>query len=363
MSSATNLTLMNLPKTPKELESSQIEKQNYPCLPTQLMLRVFSYLDILNLSKCSLVNHQWKRWSSDKTLWKNLIAKFDISQWAPQTYMGVAWKYRDLALSFSKSFLFGAAITCCETGMKHGDSIGGPHTLRDICRRACQIKDYKTALECQQLAKQLLASAGNLAMSDIIHFQTRAANFLENSEKLIESSLNLIEEDRDLGLEALVTIAKKFASLQMFDKAMQYTQLATNVRDSKKCSRSGEHIDIQPFREMGKHMLSLNQCNLAEECAKKIGRNNFAKELFADIIIKQIQEENFINERLLAEIEFDTIPWERACEGLVFGLIDKARYEEAQKIANLRLQSNFGNSRFTEKLRHKLMSLGMFADH
>ena len=57
------------------------------------------------------------------------------------------------------------------------------------------------------------------------------------------------------------------------------------------------------------------------------------------------------------------MPWITASEGLVFGLIDNGRYDEAQKIAKSRLQATwvFGKHEFKYKLEKKLLNLGINA--
>lgn len=353
------------PKTPMEFIKSEIEKRNPPKLPSELMLYIFSFLDVRSLSRCSLVDQRWKQLSSDRILWTNIFEKTDLSHVRTQrSFMSEAWRYRDLTLNFSGSNRFEPAIAACEKCAQL-DAYNGAYGFRDLCKKACEVKDYKTAMKCQKLAKQYYADAGNEAMSFLIKSQVEDLNFLEHSEALIQLSVELIDEDREFGLQALITVAKKFADLQMFKEAMKYTQLGRTLRDSRHCSRRRNHNDdIHPFNEMGKHMLSLRQYKLSEECARKLDKQyHYPEEFYSDIIVKQIQEENFVNEALFSEIRPETKSWITASEGLVFGLIDNGRYDEAQKIAKSRLQATWGfrKHEFKHKLEKKLLSLGINA--
>lgn len=365
MSSSMSMALIpyTRPKTPSEFIKSEIEKKNPPNIYIELMIHIFSFLDVRSLSRCSLVDKQWKLLSSDKILWSNIFRKTNLSHVKTEnSFMSEAWRYRDLSLIFSQSKRFGSAIAACEKCAQL-DAHNGAYSFRDLSKMACEAKDYKTALRCQQLAKQYYADAGNEAMSFFIKSQVKELNFLENSESLIQLSVDLINEDREFGLLALITVAKKFADLQMFDEAMKYTQLGRSLRDSRRCTRGRNHNDdIHPFVEMGKHMLSLKQYKLAEECARKLDEKYYHPDwLYSDIIVKQMQEENYVNEALFFEIGTETSPWIKASEALVFGLIDNERYVEAQKIAKSRLQAtwDFGKHDFSYRLERKLFSLGI----
>jgi hypothetical protein len=57
-------------------------------LPQELNFEIFSYLDEIELARCSLVNKTWKGLASDEALWKALIPKiaFGKTQW--EKYFG-----------------------------------------------------------------------------------------------------------------------------------------------------------------------------------------------------------------------------------------------------------------------------------
>lgn len=47
-------------------------------LPSEMILKIFSYLNVLDLGRCSLVNRQWSLISNDKTLWLKLLKKHEV---------------------------------------------------------------------------------------------------------------------------------------------------------------------------------------------------------------------------------------------------------------------------------------------
>lgn len=368
MSSQMNMAIIpyTAPKTPEEFIRSEFEKRTLPSLENRLWLNIFSYLNLQSLAGCSEVDRCWKQLSSDRALWSPIFENTDLSHVkTPYSSISPSWKYRNLALSFTSSDRFGAAIAACEKAAKL-DNINGAYGLRDICKQASKVKDYKTAIQCQQLAKQYHPDAGDEAMSFLIQSQVKDANFIENSEKLLQLSLALINEDREFGFQALMPVVKKCADLGMFEKAMEYTRIGQTLGNLKTCSRPRDHSDdIDPFREMSCHMLSLKQYKLSEECARKLDTNRYHPEsLFADIIFKQIEEENFFNELLIAELKPGTLFWVKAYNGLVFGLLDHERYEEAKKYAQSRLQapSEFGKFDFIVELKKKFADLKMDVD-
>lgn len=363
-------SISHLPKEIISQNSLEIEKNNVPNLPSELIKILFSFLDAKSLSICSLVSLEWKQFSSDKELWSKIFENFDLYQLQNYFFnMDKVEEYRKLSVKLTPSNRFGAAIAACEKSAKldaHTDACGFrdiSYAFRDISEVACKVKDYKTAMHCQMLAQQYFAVVGHEAMSLIIKCQVADANFLENSDRLINMAIALIDGDREFGLQALIAIAKKFADLQMFDEAMKYTQLGRTLRSSRNCRRGrDQRDDIHSFTEMGKHMLSLKQYKLSEECARKLDPHYFYPEwLYADILVKQIQEENFVNESLFSKIKFGTAHWITASEGLVFGLIDHGRYEEAKNIAKLRLKVewSFGMPQFEKRLNEILTKLEM----
>lgn len=323
-----------------------------------ITLNIFAYLDLRSLARSALVCRNWKDISGDVSLWREILNKTDLSfVKTPNSFMSIAWKYRDISLIFINSRRFYPAIEACKISAKH-DSRNGAYGFRDLCQKACDMNRYDIALKCQQLATYYCADAGNSAMRYFINSQSAESDFLEIYQQLIEMSVNLIDDDREYGLESLMEIAKKLADLNKFDEAMQYTQLARTLRDSRDCDRRRNHSDdIHPFKFMGKHMLSLKQYKLAEECARKIDVKHYHPEwLYAEIIVKQIQEENFVNDRLFSEIKSGTAPFIMAAEGLVFGLITYGRYDEAKSFAKLRMQLDwaYGKHGFECKIKEKL---------
>lgn len=350
----------NIYTSSKNLGES-IEKIKLPKLVNELILHIFSFLDVQSLNRCFLVSHKWKMLSSDRVLWNKIFEDFDLSKFKIKLFfMNEAWQYRSLSISFNESNCFGAAIAAAEKCAKF-DAIKAAYAFKEICQKACEVKDYKTASQCQKLSKQHFADAGNLAMSFLIKSRVENADFLDHCEKLVELSLSLIDQDREFGLQALLAIAKKLADLSMFEKAIDYTELATALRGSRSCNRARNKCnDVHPFLQMAEYMIYLKQYVLAEECAKKADQNDYdCQWIYADIVIQQIQEENFVNESLFSKLETETMPWMKASEALVFGLIDNNRYCEAQKIAKSILQAtwDFGKSKFKRKLEEKLVTL------
>lgn len=342
---------------------NQLLKDPASVLPYELMLRIFSLLDLKGINRCSLVCKKWRQISAEESLWVIIFNSTDLSHLKTElSFINKSWIYRDLASIFKQSGRFRMAIAACEKCASI-DAHNGAYGFRDLSKTACTNKDYKAAAEFQQLAKKHHADAGSDAMSYFIKCQVADSNFLEASEQLIAMSVALIDEDREFGLQALMTIAEKFANLQLFDEAMECTQQARTLGDSKVCKRARDHSDgVHPFVEMGKHMLSLKQYKLAEECARKLEASFYHPEsLYSDIIIKQATEENFINEPLLAELKPETLPWTTAYEGLVFALIEHKRFDEAQIFAKTRLQTkwDYNLREFRSKLRVKLSNLSI----
>jgi tetratricopeptide (TPR) repeat protein len=327
-------------------------------MPDDITSTVFSFLDLNSLARCSIVSKQWKDLPGSDYVWQKILNKTDLSFVKTEnSFMSDAWKYRDIALILIKSGRFNSAVEACKISSEH-NAHNGAYGFRDLCQKACDMNRYDVALKCQQLAKHYCEDAGNAAMSYLIKSQTAKSDFLEIYHQLVEMSVNLIDNDREYGLQSLMEVAKKLANLNKFDEAMQYTQLAKTLRDSKGCSRGRNHSDdIHPFSFMGKHMLSLKQYKLAEDCAQKTDDNHsIPTRLYAEIIVKQIKEENVVNDRLFSEIKSETMPFIMAAEGLVFGLIGHGRYDEAKDFAKLRMQLDwcYGKHQFESQLKEKL---------
>jgi hypothetical protein len=349
------------------------EEKNFPHLFPNLGILFFSFLDKASLVKCSLVNKEYAKISANQNLWIEILKKLNFSEikakWGRN---GGAWKYRKVSLQFIKTNRFHAAFVACEKCAQLDASVGA-FGFRDLCIKMCKIKNYEVAARCQELAnsyflslkkKDCFVNPGYESMSHYIQSRVEDSNFLEKSEELIQLSLTLIDDDREFGLQALMTIVKKFADLKMFEKAMALTQQARNLRDQKECKRERNHgEDIEPFVVMGKHLVSLKQYQLAEECARKIDFWVYNPHwIYKDIVIKQIREENFVNESLFSKIR--SISWIEASEGLVWGLIDHERYDEAQKIAKSRLSTIWDGKKdkFKLKLGERLKSIGIDPD-
>lgn len=301
-SSCTALIPYNPPKTPMEFITWKMEKKNPSRLENEQIVRIFLFLDVRDLAKSSQVSQRWKLLSN----------------------------------------------------------IGLQST-----------SDYTIAGLFQKLAEQYCADVENEAMCYVIKSRVTNPNFLQHSDALIQLSQKLIAEDREFGLQALMAIAKKFADLQMFGKAMETTELARTLGHLRQCPRAPYHNSetVYPFAEMGAHMLSLKQYKLAEECADKLnlpyrldaevqwGLPDLASpmlqgNLYADIVVKQINEENLVNETLFSKIECDTCPWVKAIEGLALGLIKHNRCREATEFAKSRLRTTweFGKAHFKATL-------------
>lgn len=345
---STDLIPYTPPQTPlqfihSEIRRIQSEKKTSLSLSSNLLSHIFSYLKMRGLIRCSLVNRQWKLVYGDRTLWKLIKTDMSNEKFFDVAFMEMARKYKNIFSKFSAS-RFGCVMHAYEK--RFGSVKGGlsnceklstemsAYAIRDLCQAACDSKDYQIAMNCHWFAKQYLADAGNEAMSYIIISQVSDQNFLEKSNDLIQLSKDLINDDLEFGLKALMAVACKFADLKMFREAIKNTQFAQTLRDTKTCQRKRDFsLDIQPFMAMGKHALSMNNYDLAEYCARKLDKRSFNPQLFyADIIIKQIQENNSINKTLFSEITPQTPAWKKAIEGLVAGLNKHKRFDEAKKI-------------------------------
>ena len=327
-------------------------------MPDDVTLHIFTFLDPRSLARSSLVSKHWKDLSGADFLWREILNNADLSfVKTPYSFMGDDWKYRDISFIFIKAGRFDSAVEACKISSKH-DAHNGAYGFRDLCQKACDMNRYDVAIKCQQLAKQYYADAGNSSMSYVIKSQIAKSDFLETYQQLVNMSVNLIDDDREYGLQSLMEVAKKLADLNKLDEAMQYTLLARTLRDSRGCNRGRNHSDdTHPFTFMGKHMLSLKQYKLAEECARKLDARYYSPSwLYAEIIVKQIEEEHFVNDRLFSEIKSGTAPFIMAAEGLVFGLIECGRYDEAKNFAKLRMQLEWGYGKcsFESKLKEKL---------
>lgn len=302
-------------------------------LPDELLLNIFSFLGLKSLARSCEVNRHWNRLSYDKSLWSGIfkISHFDRIK----TNCGNDHKYSDLTKIFDRTQRFSIVIAGCQKAVKLKDACSG-FGLMDICKAACDLKDYDMGLLCQQLAKQYHSEAGNEAMSYFIRSRVADSNFIKIYKKLIKSSLDLVMKDREFGLEALITITKKLADLELFEESMKYTQLAEELQNTRKCDRPRIlSDDIHPCYDMAKHLLRLKQYKLAEECAKKMRRCNCHENYFiySKIVIAQFKEENIINEKLLSELRSHPSYWTSTSTTLAIALIDYRRYKEAKKFA------------------------------
>lgn len=353
------------PKSPMDFIRSEVERMNPSAvplgLPKELALAIFAFLDRQSLSRCFLVSHDWKLLADDRFLWSEIFRRRPILE-RENSPFNEAKEYHDIAIKFSQSGLFGAAFAASQVCVQFTPEVGA-YSFSYLSKKACDAKRYEAALDFQQLAMAHHADAGNEAESYLIIGQISEANFLDKSDQLIQRAVALIDSDREFGLQALVAIAKKFADLKMFEGSMKYAQLAQSLGEAKTCLRKRNFDrDTHPFTEMSRHMLSLKQYALAEECAKKMdARFCQPANIYADIILAQMEDEDYINESLLAELKPETMPWVQTHEGLVFGLIAKGRYKEGQKLAQIRLQVEwrYGVAEFKRELKNKLDGLGL----
>jgi hypothetical protein len=129
-------------------------------------------------------------------------------------------------------------------------------------------------------------------------------NFLEKSEQLITLAIDLIKKDRDYGLDALMTVAKRFADYGCFDKAKACTDLASKWR--KETTRGPQDASyILPVTEMCRHLVCLNQYELAKEYFRSIEREYFHPDWLPKEIGSQTQEELFENNVLTGTLSWD----------------------------------------------------------
>lgn len=142
-------------------------------------LNMFTFLDLRSLDRGSLVCRNWRNVSENASLWREILNKTDLSRVKTKnSFMSMAWKYRDISLIFSNSERFYPAIEACKISAKH-DSHNGAYGFRDLCQKACDMNRYDIALQCQQLAKHYCADAGNAAMSYFIKSQAAKSDFLK----------------------------------------------------------------------------------------------------------------------------------------------------------------------------------------
>lgn len=319
-------------------------------LPIELVVQIFSSLGELHLAKLCLLNHKWKQLSSKREFWNLVWENIHLTQIStPHSFRCAGTRYKQLSEKFSIANRFEAAIAACEKCATINNLFAG-NGLKDISKMACDAKNYETAKECQMLAKKHWANSGSEAMCIIIQSQVSDEDFLKNSKKLIQSAVTLINENRRFGLKALLTIAQKFVEMKMFAEALECTQLGIN--DSKICDEEN------PYLVMAKYMITQKQYTLAEAYAKKL---DHPEALYSDIVTMQIKEEKFFNSSLYALIKPDTASWFIASDGLVFGLINMEKYEEAKKIAQARIETSFGSFLFRCNLKTTLTNLGIDA--
>ncbi|NGX37759.1 MAG: hypothetical protein K1000chlam2_00921 [Chlamydiae bacterium] len=55
-------------------------------LSTEMIINIFSFLDLQSLGRCSAASQQWKQISEDDLLWKNLFQKYAPSQEVPPNH-------------------------------------------------------------------------------------------------------------------------------------------------------------------------------------------------------------------------------------------------------------------------------------
>jgi hypothetical protein len=287
-------------------------------LPPEIVMHVFSSLDFRSLARCSLVCKKWKQLSSAQNLWKDLFVK----QVLPYGFRVTSY-YARLTFPFVGSQRCEVALAGCEMiPLSHGgDKECVDHvraeSFRDLCKQACLVHEYKFAQECQQKASQYLAEAGSQAMWVLIKTQAEDSDFLEKSEKLLQLARELIKQDREYGLDALIAVAKRFADLKDFTQALKLIEEARTLRDSIPLIERPTspfdreyHFDrnILPVAEMCKHLVRLGQYELVQECFKNIEKEYFHPEWLPKEM-GEVEEENFIKRLLSPELQSGTIPW------------------------------------------------------
>jgi hypothetical protein len=268
-----------------------------------------------------------------------LFAKIDLPQ---LTIDGSAFSgaemWKQLSIKLFESHRYGPGLAACKKCAAL-DAACGVEGFKALCESACSNEQYEVAEQCQRYAQNYDADAGNEAMSCILESQAEGSAY-KDLEHLIQLSVDLTEKDREFGLRPLMAIAKRYAKLSDFPRALSCTQLAKKIRDSKKCERERDQDkDAFPFSAMCLYMLSLKQYKLAEEYA---GRSEVESELesdglewlFSRIIITQIQEDA-LNENLLSKLKPGSMTWQEVSPGLVVYYNSHGKSEEAKKVEML----------------------------
>lgn len=322
----------------------------------------FSFLDLKHLSRCFLVNKKWKHLASSNLLWKSVFERTNfVFLRTYNSFISEAWKYRDLSMNFARANQFGAAIAACQKCAELS-SINGAQGFKDLCEKACRIKDYKTAVECAQLAESCHPDVGSQAINIFIKTQlieVTEIQFLKNVNNLIDMSVDLVDKDREFGLDALISVAKKMADFKNLEVAIRYTVRAEALKKEKKCKRQrNEEQDVNPFFEMAQHMLTLKEYGFAESCAKQ-SKHKLIDSLLTEIVIKQLEEEEIFNEGLLKQLKPGTIYWITAYERAALGLIDHKKFRKANEMLKIRFSAEkICNTRpFRYELKQKLKEL------
>jgi len=215
------------PLSPERSFKTEKEITKKKRVPNALIVHIFSFVPMQNLSQCSRVCSFWKFCSFDRTALKIIVFRSkNIPVNTRQEKIKAAWKYREISskCDLNDPFQTAAAIAACEEGAKF-NTHNAAYGLKELCNQACKKKNFSAAAKCQQLAHKYYADAGNQALAILIKAKIEEPDFTKNAEHLIRLSQNLLLIGNEGGLHALSAIAKKCKELRFFDKVNSIAQI------------------------------------------------------------------------------------------------------------------------------------------
>ena len=327
------------------------------CLPTEIMIQIFSLLDPKSFIISSCVCVRWHALSKDKSLWKH---SFKAAVLQIETILSLELRANKFSI-FSSELIQSHRLEDAANIASKSNEINksaGAFQFRSICEQAVRNQNFELAYQMQELAANSSELVGNEAMAYILNRRVEANNFLEICDSLFEQAEVLRTKNNKLGLEVLMQIAFKLASEGQFERALGLT----HVIQDRISPLSTSFEAIRPFIEMREHLIYLGQEEWASYCNFNMRFSDLALLRAKTKFIAQLMEKHsFIESPALMPSDPGSDKWKEKCLALIYALIDLKKFDDAKKISNfcIRMEWEHGRKEFINSILKKLKDSGI----
>jgi hypothetical protein len=340
-----------------KIKDENLEKN----FPDDLVSHIFSFLNGKTLLTCSLVNRNWKELSRHPALWTLIFKTDNLS--GLQISKPTSWTtYENILAGFPEIHCLKMELLAC-MHYAQTNSKNAAYRLKELCKKACDVKDFNIALDCAFYAEKYSEHAGAMADHLLIKNQVECLDSLspENSILLIIASLYLIDSSPEYGLKSLFSVAKKFADWGNFIDAIMYADLGETLGSTRGYT-GGNLPSDEPlgFDGMVQHMLNLHQVVFSNACLKSLfsKENRKYNSNGPDVDNLITHEMNEAAKKDPPDLSPEQLIWMQAYKQEIYRLIDSKKYEEAQKITIrfLKITSSIKDYKFRQNLNTTLTS-------